>query len=82
MPMVIHTKERIKIHIHKQKRLTVNDSNFRTAECSKRKKNVNIGDTGKKKYCRNTVYFDKEGKKEGLLWRRKKELGISCESKR
>ena len=64
-PMVIHTKEKAKIHAHEPKRAKIKGSNIYTVERGPKTIGAKVSDDKKKSYRKSTIH-QSEPKNRGL----------------
>ncbi len=64
-PMVIHTKEKAKIHAHESKGAKIKGSNIYTVEGDTKTIGAKVSDDKKKSYRRSTIHRS-ESKNKGL----------------
>ena len=65
-PMVIHTKEKAKIHAHEPKGVKIKGSNIYTVERGPKTVGAKVTDTDRKKSYRKSTIYQSESKNKGL----------------
>ena len=65
-PMVIHTKEKAKIHAHEPKGAKIKGSNIYTVERGPKTAGAKVTDTDRKKSYRKSTIHQSESKNKGL----------------
>ena len=82
-PMVIHTKEKAKIHAHEPKGAKIKGSNIYTVERGPKTAGAKVTDTDRKKSYRKSTIHQSESKNKGLsrFKRNYKESNTSIKTK-